>query len=253
MDDGPRARHGGFASVRAIAIGRSPAAGTRLYVVGDIHGRLDLLRQLHEQILDDATAALAPRNVVVYVGDYVDRGPESRGVLDELIERPLAGFESVHLRGNHEAEMIRFFEGGPPQMRWLEFGGIETLASYGIRAMGAGRKQLQRALAEALPGRHERFLNQLFAYHIEGEILIVHAGLRPGVALEAQEDDDLLWIRDPFLLSDHIFDQLIVHGHTITPVPEIRPNRIGIDTGAFRSGKLTCAVLEGGQLSFLQT
>jgi serine/threonine protein phosphatase 1 len=250
MEDG----YSGPAAGSPIPVGGSPPPGTRLYVVGDIHGRLDLLLRLQRLILDDAAAAPAQRRVVVYGGDYVDRGPESKEVIEHLIERPLKQFESVHLRGNHEAEMLRFVEGREPRMHWLGFGGLETLESYGVKlAFGRTAKQLQRALDAALPAKHARFLRQLFAFHVEGDIVAVHAGIRPGVPLEQQAEEDLLWIRDPFLQSDAAFGKLVVHGHTITQRPEIRPNRIGVDTGAFRSGRLTAAVLQDGQVQFLQT
>ena len=232
--------------------------GSRIYAIGDIHGRADLLRQLHRLIHEDAYRRQAPRNVVVYLGDYVDRGDESRAVIDLLLDERLPSFESIHIKGNHEESMLRFLEDtavGPP---WLFYGGGQTLASYGVRPpeMPLNARDLLRAqseLAERLPPRHRRFLVDLSLSHSEGDYFFAHAGVRPGVPLDQQTAQDLLWIRDDFLLSEANFGKIVVHGHTIVPRPDVRPNRIGIDTGAFASGHLTCLILEGSQLGFLQT
>lgn len=233
-------------------------AGRRIYAVGDIHGRLDLLRRLHLLVAEDAAARPGPLNVLVYLGDYIDRGDASSAVIDLLLDEPVAGFETVHLKGNHEESLLRFLvdiEVGPA---WLAYGGAETLLSYGVRPpQPAGRdRELQRAQAELrarLPERHRRFLEGLRLTHEEGDYLFAHAGVRPGVSLARQQEADLLWIRDEFLLSDEDFGKIIVHGHTITARPDVQHNRIGIDTGAFASGTLTALVLEGKTWSFLQT
>jgi serine/threonine protein phosphatase 1 len=236
---------------------RAPA-DSRIYAIGDIHGRVDLLRQLHRLIHEDAYRRQAPRNVVVYLGDYVDRGDESRGVIDLLLDEPLPSFESIYLKGNHEESMLRFLEDttvGPP---WLFYGGGQTLASYGVRPpeMPLNARELvraQRELAERLPSRHRRFLVDLALTHSEGDYFFAHAGVRPDVPLDQQTAQDLMWIRDEFLLSEANFGKIVVHGHTIVPRPDVQRNRIGIDTGAFASGHLTCLILEGSQLGFLQT
>jgi serine/threonine protein phosphatase 1 len=243
---------------RQEAVAPEVPPGSRVYAVGDIHGRLDLLRQLHQLIHEDAYRHQAPRNVVVYVGDYIDRGPDSAGVIDFLLDEPLPAFESVHLKGNHEDTLLRFLEDTGVGPSWFFYGGAETLLGYRVKPPNPASKKeelirAQRELRTHLPERHRRFLAQLKLTHEEGDFLFTHAGVRPGVPLERQEEQDLLWIRDEFLMSDAEFGKIVVHGHTITSRPDVQRNRIGIDTGAFASGKLTCLVLEGTDWSFLQT
>jgi serine/threonine protein phosphatase 1 len=233
-------------------------AGARVYAVGDIHGRAGLLSEMHGLILADAATSDAERRVVVYLGDYVDRGLESRQVVDVLLDEPLPGFESVHLKGNHEEFMLVFLEDTGVGTGWLNNGGNATLYSYGVgldEAAGvAERLEAARVdLASKLPPRHLGFLGSLRLTHEEGDYLFVHAGIRPGIPLERQHEEDILWIRDDFLDSTRDHGKIIVHGHSITTDPEVRPNRIGIDTGAFGSGTLTCLVLEGAEREFLLT
>ena len=232
----------------------APPPGTRLYVVGDIHGYPDHLDRLHALIRDDAASAAASRKVVAYVGDYVDRGPDSRRVIETLLQSPLPGFESVHLKGNHEAAMLSFLDDEELSLDWLGFGGAETLASYGIASPRrlADFATARQELARKLPADHLDFLRGLTLSRVEGDFLIVHAGVRPGVSLPAQIEDDLLWIREPFLSSREVFGKIVVHGHTIDRLPQVRSNRIGVDTGIYRYGRLTCAVMEGGRLGFLR-
>jgi serine/threonine protein phosphatase 1 len=230
--------------------------GTRVYAIGDVHGRADLLREMHQLIHEDAYARQAPRNVVVYLGDYVDRGPASAEVIDILLDEKLPGFESVHLAGNHEDTLIRFLSDLSVAGLWLEYGGAPTLYSYGVKPPGMNEADLLRAqgeLRDNLPERHLRFLQGLKLTHCEGDWFFVHAGVKPGVPLEAQLPQDALWIRGEFLGCNDDFGKIIVHGHTVTETPEVRRNRIGIDTGAFMSGCLTSIVLEGERWSFLQT
>jgi serine/threonine protein phosphatase 1 len=235
------------------------APGSRVYAIGDIHGRLDLLTRLHALIVADAQTATAKRRVLVYVGDYVDRGPDSSAVIDLLLDRPLAGFEIVHLLGNHEDAMLRFPDDVSVGPTWLQYGGVETLRSYEIELSSGGwrdERELRRLQAEVrrrVPRRHVEFMRSMKLTHLEGDYLFVHAGIRPGVPLERQERGDLLWIRSEFLESHKDHGKIIVHGHTITETPELRPNRIGIDTGAFFSDRLTCLVLDGTRQSFLHT
>lgn len=243
-------------STSAGLTARAPAQ-RRIYAVGDIHGRDDLLRALHGLIQGDvATAAPGVRPVVVYLGDYVDRGPGSLEVIDMLLNEPLKGFQRVHLMGNHERMMLDFLE-GPPDPLWLFNGGTATLLSYGVAGMTLSTEReleyLRRSLAETLPSTHRGFLESLSLSHEEGDYLFVHAGVRPGRPLDRQEAQDLLWIRGPFLHSTADFGRRIVHGHTITQEPVVARNRIGIDTGAFFSGRLTCAVFEGADVRFLHT
>ncbi len=232
--------------------------GSRIYAIGDIHGRADLLRRLHQLIHEDAYRRQAPRNVVIYLGDYIDRGDASPEVIELLLDEPLPGFLSVHLKGNHEDTLLRFLGDTGIGASWMLYGGADTLASYGVRPPpftgGEGEiERVQRELRTRLPERHRRFLAGLKLIHEEGDYLFAHAGVRPGVPLDRQQEEDLLWIRDEFLLSDAEFGKIIVHGHTITERPDVQRNRIGIDTGAFASGTLTCLVLEGTDWSFLQT
>jgi calcineurin-like phosphoesterase family protein len=240
------------------AVAPEPPPGSRIYAIGDIHGRVDLLRRLHRLIHEDAYQRQAPRNVVVYLGDYIDRGEASPAVIDLLLDEPLPSFQSVHLKGNHEDTMLRFLADTAIGASWMLYGGADTVASYGIRPPpftgGAGElERVQRELRARLPERHHRFLAGLRLFHEEGDYLFAHAGVRPNVPLDRQQEEDLLWIRDEFLLSDAEFGKIIVHGHTITEQPDVQRNRIGIDTGAFASGTLTCLVLEGSDWSFLQT
>jgi serine/threonine protein phosphatase 1 len=192
--------------------------------------------------------------VVVFLGDYVDRGPDSRRVVDRLIEGPPPGFQWVCLRGNHEDSMVRFLDDDAVAQSWLRNGGLETIQCYaGHAEAGDGLDALRDAFRRAVPRRHLEYLAALPVSHVEGRYLFVHAGLRPGVPLEAQSERDMMWIRDDFLLSDRPFGRIVVHGHSIRPDPEIRPNRIGIDTGAYATGRLTALVLEGRRRGFLST
>jgi serine/threonine protein phosphatase 1 len=242
---------------KTVAVAPRVPPETRVYAIGDIHGRVDLLRDMHQMIHEDAYAHQAPRNVVVYVGDYIDRGAYSREVIDLLLEEPLPGFEGVHLMGNHEDSLLRFLEDLAIAPVWLTYGGTATLQSYGVRPpRGGGEDELrktQEELARHLPEAHLRFYRGLGTSHVEGDYFFVHAGVKPGVPLDGQSREDLMWIRDAFLQSEADHGKIVVHGHTITDGPEVRRNRIGIDTGAFASGKLTCLVLADDQWSFLQT
>ncbi len=232
----------------------------RVYAVGDIHGRVDLLAALHDRILDDAAAATAGRKVLVYLGDYVDRGPWSFEVVDMLIEAPLGGFEIVHLKGNHEDFLLRFVEEENLEQAdlWFINGGDATLHSYKVPllTLPSGPAELEtarRAFLAALPPSHMTFFQGLKMFHVEGDYLFVHAGIKPGVPLDEQDEGDLLWIREEFLYSDADFGHMVVHGHTPDAETDVRPNRIGIDTGAFFTDRLTCLVVEGDSTRFLHT
>ncbi len=230
----------------------------RLYAIGDIHGRLDLLERLHERIANDADASGVPRRRLVYLGDYVDRGAQSKQVIDRLIEQPLEGFEAVHLMGNHEFFLHRFLVDPEVGDVWLMNGGETTLQSYGIEPWddppeGQERLDWLSALfAEALPEAHRRWLDDLALTHEAGDYFFVHAGVRPGVALDAQDPENLIWIREPFLRSAEEFGKLVVHGHTPDVNPVRRGNRICVDTGACYGGRLTALVLQGDEQHFLQ-
>lgn len=231
--------------------------GRRVYAIGDIHGRADLLTALYEMIRqDDAAADDGKTVVVVHLGDYVDRGQQSREVI-EMLMAPAEGIESVCLKGNHEDLMLSFLDGEETGRMWLHNGGNATLASYGVPMIDyAGDDmpaQARQALAENLPADHNAFLRGLKLMHLEGDYLFVHAGVRPGVDLARQDDGDLMWIRDEFLNATEDYGKIIVHGHSIRPEVELMPNRIGIDTGAYRSGRLSCLVLDGTSRRLLQT
>ncbi|MCZ6467059.1 MAG: metallophosphoesterase family protein [Alphaproteobacteria bacterium] len=231
-----------------------------MYAVGDIHGRVDLLAALHDRILDDAAAVTAGRKVLVYLGDYVDRGPCSFAVVDMLIEAPLEGFEIVHLKGNHEDFLLRFVEEENLEEAdlWFINGGDATLHSYKVPLLTlpfglAELETARRAFLAALPPSHMTFFQGLKMFHVEGDYLFVHAGIKPGVPLDEQNEEDLLWIREEFLDSDAAFGHMVVHGHTPAAETDVRPNRIGIDTGAFYTDRLTCLVVEGDSMRFLHT
>jgi serine/threonine protein phosphatase 1 len=234
-------------------------AGLRVYAIGDIHGRADLLQEIHRLIIADSEAAEAgQRRLAIYLGDYVDRGLQSREVIDLLLDQPLPGFESIHLRGNHDHELLAFLEDGQRSSAWLRYGGDATIYSYGVRLAGdlsADERliALRDRLQEALPPRHIAFFASLPLTYEIGDYLFVHAGIDPDKALDRQTPDDLLWIRDSFLESEDDFGRIVVHGHSVTEIPEVRDNRIGIDTGACYTNILTCVVLQGDNRRFLST
>jgi serine/threonine protein phosphatase 1 len=230
--------------------------GTRVYAIGDMHGRLDLVDKLHALIRTDAGDAPGVR-VVVYLGDYVDRGPDSKGLVERLISEPLPLFETVHLKGNHEDLMLEFLEQGGRGAAWLVNGGDATLRSYGVAAPSPYAEEahpaVRQRLLEEMPARHRGFFDSLRLSYRAGDYLFVHAGVHPAVALDAQDPRDLVWIREPFLESEADFGACVVHGHTIGWAPVIKKNRIGLDTGAYRTGTLSCAVIEGDSVRILQT
>lgn len=237
----------------------APGSGALIYAIGDIHGCARELDELHAQIINDAArrgGGQARRVTLVYIGDYVDRGPDSAGVIDRLLApAPINGAERIFLRGNHEDAMLLFLADPDAGADWLDYGGLETLSSYGVSPGGGPlwRQKLSEGLAARLPPAHKQFLETLRDRWSHGGYGFVHAGIRPGLAWEAQKTDDLLWIREPFLSSRTKFDRKIIHGHTITDRPDVRPNRIGIDTGAYHSGILTAVVIDGEEEGFLQT
>jgi serine/threonine protein phosphatase 1 len=232
-------------------------SGVRVYAVGDIHGRADRLDHVHEAIDRHRASASATLCVEVYLGDYVDRGADSRGVIERLRRRGTArpGVQVVTLRGNHEVMMLRAFDDPQSLSGWVRNGGLETLMSYGVGLPARPDVgQLQAIVGElrmAVPDEHLRFLRTLGTSFRCGDYFFVHAGVRPGVSLERQSEQDLLWIRDDFTGSDADFGAVVVHGHTPVRQAEFRPNRINIDTGAYITGNLTCLVLEGEDASIL--
>ena len=232
-----------------------PNEYARLYVIGDIHGRLDLLNQVIDAIYRDVEEHGCGA-LTVTIGDYIDRGPSSRGVLDCLSGSPFPT-PLVALKGNHEALLEAFLANPSMGKHWRSLGGVETLSSYGLPVgmLMAGKDYTEAAerLQAALPAEHLSFLQSLKTSLSHGKYFLCHAGVRPGVPLERQQEEDLLWIRDEFLNSKMDFGKIGVHGHTPRPEPEVLPNRINVDTGAFATGRLTCAVLEVDGHRFLPT
>jgi serine/threonine protein phosphatase 1 len=233
--------------------------GAVVYAVGDVHGRLDLLTALLSRIRRDAarTASLsAVRPIAVFLGDYIDRGPESRAVLDLLADDPLPGFETHFLLGNHEAEMLGFLRNAQRGPGWARHGGDATLESYGCTAIrsddAAGWEALRQAFAAATPDRHRQFLEGLKTHLVLGDYLFVHAGVRPGRPLEAQDRRDLISIREPFLSAPTGLPYLVVHGHSPNDRPVFNEDRLGMDTGAYVSGVLTAARLYKDAVHFIQ-
>lgn len=236
-----------------------PPEGAVLYAIGDIHGRSDLLDRLHEAIVRDAVHHRTKRRAIVYLGDYIDRGFDSAGVVARLAGRGPPGFERHFLLGNHDTFLLDFLGGDSAVAEtWMWNGGVAALESYGLSPKAETYARdwpvtLRADLARAIPPEHLAFFRALRLVHREGGILFVHAGLRPGVPVERQTREDMLWIRDEFLESEFDFGCLVVHGHTPMPEPVIRANRIGVDTGAWRSGQLTAAVFADDTVAFLQT
>jgi len=224
----------------------------RVYAIGDIHGRLDLLRKLHGIIEDDMAENPKDANTVVYLGDYVDRGPDSASVIETLATSAPAGTATAHIMGNHDYFMVDFLDGTGDLGHWLMNGGDDTLRSYGIDD-SAEPAQLQEALLDVIPDHHLSFLKGLSLSHSVGSLFFAHAGINPDVSLEAQTPEDLMWIREPFLSWPKAMDTVVVHGHTPRPEPEVARHRIGTDTLAWKSGHLTAAVLENGHVRFLST
>jgi serine/threonine protein phosphatase 1 len=229
-------------------------AGIRIYAIGDVHGRIDLLDSLLKRVDDNLTASPIEQPIQVFLGDYIDRGPNSRNVLDRLIERSRT-HKVICLKGNHETFLLEFLNDPAVLDNWRQWGALPTLMSYGLRPPSRlesdGHEKLALALRQAMPEAHRNFLIGLRATFVCGDYFFVHAGIRPGVPLDAQKEEDLLWIRDEFLASNTNFGKIVVHGHTPVGEPDIRKNRINIDTGAFASGNLTCLVIEGESRSFI--
>ena len=232
------------------------SAGRRIYCIGDIHGRYDLLQQLHQAIIADVKAYQHAVSIV-YIGDYIDRGPHSKQIIDYLLSDPLPNFESIFLLGNHEQVLLDFLHNPENAGTWFNFGGLSTLASYDVKFSGIPQPKqlhdLRLAFQEKIPASHLQFFQQLLPYYEKDGYYFVHAGIRPGIKLKHQRLEDMLWIRDKFLDNQRFHGKVIVHGHSVSDTPVIRPNRIGVDTGAYSSDILSCVVLEGEQQRFLST
>jgi len=231
--------------------------GQRAYVVGDVHGRLDLLEQLLDDIHRDLEARRPHKVVVAFLGDLIDRGPSSAQVVERLRTYEHNGVRPVFLLGNHEEVLLRLIGGETDLIPgWLKFGGAQCLESYGGDPLVIATAAPAVALAsirQAIPPAHVEFLRGFADTCRFGDYLFVHAGIRPGIALDQQRQSDLRWIREPFLLDDSDHGFVVVHGHTITNGIDERPNRIGIDTGAYRTGALTALAIEDDRRWYLDT
>lgn len=233
------------------------ARGYRAYVVGDIHGRLDLLEDLLAKIHAELQHRPARKTLLVFVGDLIDRGPSSAQVIERLRTYRRQGVQTVFLLGNHEEVLLRIVGGESDLItKWRWFGGSECLQSYGVDPAEFARLSEADALAAvraAIPREHVEFLETFADSCRFGDYLFVHAGIRPGIQLELQSQSDLRWIREPFLLDDTDHGFVVVHGHTITEEVEELPNRIAIDTGAYRTGLLTALAIDGTNRWFIDT
>ena len=236
---------------------RAAPEGMRLYAVGDVHGRLDALDVLIGAIrVDAAQDDLHP--VLVMLGDYVDRGPSSRGVIQRLVELendPMLTTRFV--RGNHDDTMMRFVTEPSIGTSWCSYGGAETLQSYGVSAPSINNDAnawmaVQAAFAAVLPDEHLFFLKSLESFVEYGDYFFTHAGVRPGIKLNEQNKFDLMWIREEFLSSSKTMSKTVVHGHTPEQDAFICDRRIGVDTGAYATGRLTAIVLEGVERRLIQ-
>jgi len=230
--------------------------GQRVYAVGDVHGRLDLLDDLIRRIGEDDAERGAARTKLIFLGDLVDRGPDSRGVIERV--RALQAAGNLHcLMGNHEEVFLRSIDGDIQALRlFIRIGGRETILSYGVSEEDYNKadfEELAEILAARVPPEHVAFISS-FEDHIEiGDYLFVHAGIRPGVPIAEQASSDLRWIRDSFLDHEGDHGRRVVHGHSIRQEAELLPNRIGIDTGAYATDRLSAVGLEGGAQWFLST
>lgn len=232
--------------------------GELVYAVGDIHGRFDLLQELLAHIEEDRAGRDAETCTLVFLGDYVDRGFHSADVLTHLMEHDVDWAETRCIRGNHEDMMLGFIDDPVANEGWLQFGGLATLASYGVRPKEDqfGAVDLPATAAsfkEAVPESHHRFLRDLPYVHAAGDYVFVHAGLRPGIPLHEQSITDMAYIRHEFTESRHDFGFRVVHGHTGVQNPVLEHGRIAVDTIAYATGRLTAAVIEADQVDFLTT
>lgn len=230
--------------------------GTRVYAIGDVHGRLDLLDALLDRIADESARDPADSVHLVMLGDLIDRGPQSAQVVERLLTVP-RGVDEMHLlMGNHEEALLEILDGAHSQLPgWIRYGGEQALQSYGLEdtSIFGDREALVAKIHAGIPASHVRLFRSMVDYVQIGDYLFVHAGIFPGRPLEQQQVHDLRWIREEFLDDPRDHGVMVVHGHTITPDVDCRVNRIGIDTGAYRSGMLTALVIEGSARRFLKT
>ena len=216
--------------------------GVVIYAIGDVHGRLDLLIGMHETIAADIGRHGRDWRIV-HLGDYADRGPDSKGVIERLASRAASDDRVLALAGNHDVGFLDFLSRPDPNGMFARYGGVQTARSYVAAAC--------RSLEAAVPQRHLDFLRRLAFSASFGDFFFCHAGIRPGVALEAQDEQDLIWIRGEFHRHPGLHPKVIVHGHTPVKEADVRANRVNIDTGAFASGRLTALVIDGAEKRLL--
>ncbi|NML72736.1 serine/threonine protein phosphatase [Rhizobium sp. S-51] len=251
----PASRHATVTGHGRPRLEFAPDLYAAIYAVGDVHGCLAELLALEARISEDGRFIDGPK-LIIMLGDYVDRGPTSRQVLDYLLSPPPEGFDRILLCGNHEDLFLQFMAQPEDNLDWLRFGGVETLMSYGIdvtRIMeeGGGMAALATSMQAEVPALHRALLQALPIAVKVGDFVFVHAGLRPGVALDAQKDEDLIWIREPFLARGPETAVTVVHGHTPSSMPSFGPGRIGIDTACYSTGRLTAARIVGNEAVIL--
>jgi serine/threonine protein phosphatase 1 len=239
---------------------RAPA-GMRLYAIGDVHGRLDLLASMHAQIAAEIERDGVADWRIVHLGDYVDRGPDSKGVIDFLILARERDSRNIVLAGNHDIGFLGFLDQPDPDGLFIRYGGVQTAQSYGVDLTGIGHGVVAWAtnalrsghadLLRAVPQGHVDFLRSLPYSATFGDFFFCHAGIRPGIALEKQGAHDLIWIREVFHTHSGLYPKVIVHGHTPHALPEVLPNRVNVDTLAYESGRLTALVVDGAAKTIL--
>ncbi len=230
--------------------------GLRIYAIGDVHGRFDLLQAMHRLIAAENEKLPLADWVVIHLGDYTDRGPQSRQVLDLLVRATGDSERMLALAGNHDIGLLEFLETGDAFGLFAGNGGRQTALSYGIdidfsdaASVAAGWK----AFAKAIPSSHVQFLRGLPRSMVFGDFFFCHAGIRPGIDLDDQDPDDLIWIRGEFLNHPSLYSKVIVHGHTPVDDVDVRLNRINVDTGAFASGRLSAIMIDGNRKFLLET
>lgn len=237
--------------------GPAGAPGYRAYVVGDVHGRLDLLEQILAKIHSELQRRPARKTLLVFVGDLIDRGPSSAQVVERLRTYRREGIRPLFLLGNHEEVLLRILGGEKTLVpSWLKFGGLQCLESYGVdiaELRDRSNDQVMQLIQEIVPSNHAEFLRSFIDSCRFGDYLFVHAGIRPGIELEQQRQSDLRWIRGPFLFDETDHGFIVVHGHTISTEIDEQVNRIGIDTGAYRTGVLSALAIEGADRWFIAT
>jgi serine/threonine protein phosphatase 1 len=227
----------------------------RIFAIGDVHGRLDLLQEMHRRIQAENEKSPPFDWAIVHLGDYVDRGPDSKGVLDLLVSAQRKTHRMLALAGNHDIGFLEFLATGAPDGIFAHNGGRQTALSYGVsidfgdlRSIAGGRD----ALLRAVPSGHVEFLRGLKRSMAFGDFFFCHAGIRPGVDLDYQDPEDLVWIRQQFLADSRLYSKVVIHGHTPVTGIEVRPNRINLDTGAVFSGRLSAIAIDAGEKWFLE-